>query len=109
DGYYEGPELRSNEKNEYPIGVKVEGGKYEVEVYSPDNMGKYVLAVGTIESFPLNEIINTVKTMPKLKSGFFEKSSLTAFNNKIGMFIFGPAIILLLLIGVIIYLMKRKK
>lgn len=109
DGYFDGPELRSNDKSEYPRGVMVNSGTYQIEVYSPDNIGKYVLAVGTIESFPFPEIVNTIKTLPKLKSDFFEKSALTAFSNRIGIFIFGPIIIIIVIIGGVIYFLRRKK
>jgi len=109
DGYYDGPELRSNAKGEYPKGVMADSGTYQVKVFSPDNEGKYVLAVGTIESFPPNEILNTIKTLPTLKSDFFGKSAFSAFNNKIGMFIFGPVILLIILVGVIIYAIRRHK
>jgi len=109
DGYFEGPELRSNEKPEYPKGVLVDGGSYEVEVYSPDNMGKYVLAVGTIESFPLDETINAIKTIPKLKADFFGKPAISAFATKFSLFIFGPIIGVLIVIGLIIYFVRRRK
>jgi hypothetical protein len=109
DGYYDGPELRSNPNEEYPKGVMADSGTYEVKVYSPDNEGKYVLAIGTIESFPLGEILNTIKTLPTLKSDFFGKSALSAFNNKIGMFIFGPVILLIMVAGIVMYVIRRYK
>ena len=109
DGYFDGPELRSNEKPEYPKGIMVDGGTYEIKVYSPDNIGKYVLAVGTIESFPLDETINAIKTIPKLKSDFFGKPAISAFATKFSLFIFGPIIILLATVGIIIYLVLHRK
>ena len=61
DSYFKGPE------NE----VEVEAGKYLVEVYSDDNEGKYVLAVGKEEKFSLKDILRTIYVLPKLKSQFF--------------------------------------
>jgi len=100
DYYYEGPENR----------ISVEPGIYTLKVFSPDNRGKYVLVVGEKEEFPLKEIINTVKTLPRLKKDFFGKSSLTAFFNIIGLFLFGPLIVLFVIIFfIILYKKKRHK
>lgn len=89
DNYYKGPEK------------EIEGnpGTYDIIVSSPDNKGKYVLVVGKIESFPLNEALNTLFVLPQLKKNFFNKSPLTAFFNLIGVFLL---IMLLALIGIIL-------
>lgn len=98
DHYYEGPEKK----------LLVEPGIYTLKVFSPDNQGKYVLVVGEKEEFPFEEIINTVKTLPKLKGDFFKKSPFTAFFNIIGLFIFGPIILVLVIISIVLSI-KRKK
>jgi hypothetical protein len=49
DYYFEGPEIEA----------RLGPGDYHLEVFSPDNQGKYVLSVGKIESFPLDETVNT--------------------------------------------------
>lgn len=64
----------------------VPAGAYTVVVSSPDNRGKYVLAVGKIEKFPPNEMVRTIFALPKLKK-YFGKSPLTAFFNLSGAFL----------------------
>jgi len=61
-------------------------GTYTVVVSSPDNHGKYALAVGKVEKFPPGEMIRTIGALPKLKS-YFGKSPLTAFFNLSGAFL----------------------
>jgi hypothetical protein len=77
-------------------------GSYKIQVYSPDNQGKYVLAVGDREVFPFRELIKTYLVLPRLKSEFFGKSSLSAYSNIMGIFL---VIILLitLIIAAILY------
>jgi hypothetical protein len=99
DYYYEGPDNK----------ILAESGIYKLKVFSPDNQGKYVLVVGEKEEFPLEEIINTVRTLPKLKGDFFEKSPLSAFFNMIGLFIFGPIILISIIISVFLYKRKRNR
>jgi hypothetical protein len=65
---------------------QVPAGTYIVIVSSPDNRGKYVLAVGKVEKFPLKEMARTIVTLPKLKQ-YFEKSPLTAYFNLSGIFL----------------------
>ena len=107
DNYWRGPETA-------PIGTTKEAspaGLYEIMVFSPDNTGKYSLAVGEIESFPLKEIINTVFTLPKIKSAIFDKSPFTAFFNRIGFYIFFPMLIfaaVIILIFIVIIKILRK-
>jgi hypothetical protein len=62
-------------------------GTYVVVVTSSDNAGKYALAVGKKESFPIGEIIRTIGVLPRLKKEFFGKSPLTAFFNLSGAFL----------------------
>jgi len=65
---------------------QVPAGTYLVVVSSPDNQGKYVLAVGKAEKFPLGEMARTIVTLPKLKQ-YFGKSPLTAYFNLSGLFL----------------------
>lgn len=100
DYYYEGPDNK----------ISAKPGIYNLKVFSPDDRGKYVLVVGEKEEFPLGEILNTIKVLPKLKRDFFGKSSLTAFFNMIGLFLFGPLIVLLVIIfSIILYKKKKQK
>ena len=77
DDYFRGPEYASMQ----------EAGSYEIQVSSPDNQGKYVLAVGDVEAFPLPELIKTYAVLPRLKSEFFEKSPFSAYINIMGIFL----------------------
>ncbi len=99
DWYYQGPDIKA----------QVEPGGYDIHVMSTDNLGKYVLVVGQIESFPIDEIINTIFTMPALKQDFFEKPAYTAYFNLIGLFIFGPVILVILIIILIFWFLRRRK
>lgn len=93
DAYLEGPEFVS----------EVPEGTYEVQVFNEGNQGKYVLAIGRVESFPPIEILRTLRTVPKLKRTFF--------NVFPGTFLFSPfgAIYagLLLLIGLLVAYLHR--
>lgn len=86
DYYYRGPELGINRNGGLPQGVNVNKGTYNIKVFSPDNEGKYVLVVGYKETWTVDEFINTILTLPELKSEFFEKSPFTAYFNLIGIF-----------------------
>lgn len=78
DNYFKGPELKT----------ALQPGTYQIKISNPSNLGKYVLVVGTVESFPLGEAMKALVTIPQLKVGFFEKSVLTSFNNVIGLYLF---------------------
>ena len=77
---------------------QVTPGTYTIKVSNPGNQGKYSLAIGKIESFPVNEIIKTFKAMPALKMTFFQKPRYTIFSNYVGWF-FG--ILLVIAIGLV--------
>ncbi len=77
DEYLRGPELAK----------ELSPGSYYIKVFNGENLGKYSLAVGDIESFPLLEIAKTIVILPKLKSDFFNKSVLTAYWNITGLVI----------------------
>jgi Cu+-exporting ATPase len=97
DRYFQGPEYEG----------KVGPGCYEVKVYSADNAGKYVLAVGKVESFPPSEVIRTLRTLPALKRDFFERSSLTAYWNRVGLFMLLPVAVLAGAVVLAGYLVRR--
>jgi hypothetical protein len=75
DTYLKGPEFK----------MQVAAGSYEIEVFSTQNQGKYVLAVGEVEAFGLNK--NTLKTLlilPRLKTEFFNVSALSLLRSRMG-------------------------
>lgn len=88
DAYLSGPEIE----------FTAAAGSYEIVVYNNKNQGKYALAVGKKESWPINEIWNALVVMPKIKKEFFEKAAISAYVNRIGLF-------LLLVLSVIIVLL----
>jgi hypothetical protein len=92
DYYYRGPEYSEMQ----------DPGLYEIQVYSPDNQGKYVLAVGDREAFPFRELIKAYLVLPHLKSEFFGKSPLSAYSNIMGIFA-GIMLLVTLIIAAILY------
>ena len=73
-------------------------GVYNIIVHNPDNQWKYALVVGTIESFPAKEIINTFKVMPALKMQFFEKPRYTIFWNYVWLFLLVMIIVVVVVV-----------
>lgn len=103
DKYFKGPEAK----------ISLEAGKYNLEVFSPTGKGKYVLVVGEKEEFPPKEILNALYLLPEIKTGFFGKSFLTVYFNKIGLYFLLPIVIILiavilLTIFLIRYYKKKK-
>jgi hypothetical protein len=74
----------------YLLGPEYDGqmpaGTYIVTVSSPDNAGKYALAIGKIEKFPPKEMARTIVALPQLKK-YFGKSPWTAYFNLSGLFL----------------------
>lgn len=106
-GFYE--KFAGDEYLQWPLWERQVGsGVYTIIISNPGNQGKYSLAIGKIESFPLNEIIKTLKVLPILKTQFFDTSARAIFQWLIVQMITGTFIILLLLILAIIFLIRRK-
>jgi hypothetical protein len=63
DNYMMGPEARFD----------LDKGVYLIKVMNDKNYGRYTLAAGEKESFPLTEIIRVIFTLPKIKKDFFNK------------------------------------
>lgn len=109
DDYFEGPELSAGEEDGLPQGVEAEAGTYVLKVFSPDNQGKYVLVVGEKEEFPLNEMINTLVSLLRLKK-FFDKSPWQVLTAPIVLrFLVLPLISLIALVLIIFFLVRRKR
>lgn len=70
--YWQGPEYKA----------EVTAGQYTLKVSSPENIGRYSLAVGETEFFDKNEGMSAIKMIPNLKLNFFNESPIT--------FIFSP-------------------
>ena len=97
DRYLMGPEYRQ----------EVPAGHYDVIVSSPDNLGKYVLAVGENESFSMSEVLRTMTTMVAVKH-YFGKSAIAVLES---LFVSVPLAAVLLTIGAAIglILLRRRR
>lgn len=88
DYYLKGPEFEN----------KVSAGKYKIEVFSPENLGKYVLVVGKNEKFDAIGILNVFWQVPFLKIKFF--------NSAVWQFFFTPFFIAgVAVIGVVLIIL----
>jgi len=100
DYYLKGPELDK----------KISAGKYKIEVYSKDNQGKYVLAVGKKEAYNVQSIANVYWQLPYLKLTFFKTSVLQFFLTPFGIggvATIGALLIFLALINYLVALIKK--
>jgi len=94
DYYLKGPELDQ----------QLPAGKYKIEVYSKDNLGKYVLTVGKTESFDAKSIFNVYWQLPFLKITFFKTSVLQFFLTPFGIAGVGALGALLIFFALIYYI-----
>jgi len=109
DYYLKGPEFTQ----------QVPAGKYRIEIYSDatkpsdepgveenlgSNQGKYVLAVGKIESFDIPTTLNVYWQLPLLKLTFFKTSVLQFFLTPFGIWGITALGVLLILWAIIYYL-----
>lgn len=99
DLYYQWPEFER----------QVASWEYYIKIYSPDNIWKYALAVWKLEKWPLNEVWNTFKVLPTLKSYFFEKPIITMFFNYIWLSLFFLIVFVVLITLLINKLIKKFK
>ncbi|MBI5459771.1 hypothetical protein [Methanobacterium sp.] len=74
DYYLKGPEAT----------LEVPAGVYNIRVFNSQNQGKYSIAIGKNESFPANEAITALFTLPLLKEQFFGKLVTTLFFEILG-------------------------
>lgn len=94
DYYYKGPEFDQI----------LPAGSYRVDVYSGDNQGKYILAIGKIENFTFQNSYNIIGILQNLKVNFFNTSPFTLIITIFGAVYFS----IILLIAIIVWLIYRK-
>lgn len=94
DYYLKGPEWEK----------KVPAGEYKIRVFSSDNFGKYVLAVGRTEYFDAKSVLNIYWQLPMLKIAFFNTSVLEFFLTPFGIAGVGFLGAMLILVLFIYYL-----
>lgn len=74
DTYWMGPEYKA----------RAEAGTYEIRVSSPDNAGKYSLAIGETEAFGGTEGLRALTVIPELKRDFFNESPVGFIRSPFG-------------------------
>lgn len=94
DWYLKGPEFEK----------QVLAGKYKIEIFSADNAGKYVLAIGKTESFDAKSLINVYWQLPLLKIAFFKTSVLQFFLTPFGIGLIGLIGALIIFVAFIYFL-----
>lgn len=85
---------------------QVSAWTYTIIVSNKDNQGKYSLAIGKIESFPIGEWLKTIVRLPGLKIHFFDKSFFAIFEGRIIQFWTLGILIVLALIAIAIRTVK---
>lgn len=75
DNYLKGPEVTE----------QLPAGTYFIKVFNAENQGKYNIAIGDIESFPLDETLKALVTIPLLKEQFFGKPVTILFLEFLGL------------------------
>lgn len=93
DWYMKGPEFEK----------QLVAGSYSIIISGNGDKGKYVLATGKKEEFPLPETVNALQTIPKLKNEFLGSGAPSFALSVMG----GAYIIFLLLVGFISGMLVR--
>lgn len=83
DWYWRGPSFNEN----------IPAGKYKIIVKNPNNTGKYALAIGEIESFPIDEFPTMVKELYLVKTKFFNEPWHGIFNGVVGKYLLVIAVL----------------
>lgn len=85
DYYLKGPEVTE----------QLPAGDYYIKIFNAENQGKYNIAVGEIESFPVDESLKALVTIPILKEQFFGKPVTKLFLEFLGLiFALGSTMVL---------------
>jgi hypothetical protein len=69
--YWVGPEVGAEFKSDRVFTA----GTYYIRVFNADNAGRYVLAVGDVESFPIDVVIKTMIMLPGINRDFWDNVS----------------------------------
>jgi hypothetical protein len=89
DYYLKGPEFTE----------QLPAGTYYIKIFNAANQGKYNIAVGDIESFPLDESLKALITIPILKQQFFGKPVTKLFIEFLGLILaLGSTMVLYLML-----------
>lgn len=96
DWYWAGPEFEH----------EMTAGNYSIKVYSPDNSGRYALAVGKTEQFPLSEGLKFIILLPKLKTRFFDKDFFSVFEGLIMKYVTAGFFLFVIFVFFIVFLVR---
>jgi len=69
--YWVGPEIGADFKSDRVFAA----GTYYIRVFNAENAGRYVQAVGDVESFPIDVIVKTMVVMPGINRDFWDNVS----------------------------------
>ena len=97
DWYWKGPAFKK----------QFSAGTYNIIVSNPDNIGKYSLAIGELESFPINTFIHTIKELFFIKTKFFNEPWYGIFYGIIGKYLLFSSLILVIILIFVIRLILR--
>ena len=97
DWYWQGPSF----KNVVPAGT------YDIVVSNSNNIGRYSLAIGEIESFPANDFFNTIQQLYSIKTKFFNEPWYGIFYGIIGRYLLSSLVILVFVLVTLIYFCAR--
>lgn len=93
DWYWKGPSFNEN----------IPAGKYNIIVSNPSNTGKYALAIGDIESFPISKFPLIVKELYLVKTKFFNEPWYGVFYGIVGKYLLLSSIISFIILMAILW------
>jgi len=85
----------------------VPAGTYNIIISNRNNIGKYSLAIGETESFPISKFINTIQQLYSVKTKFFNEPWYGIFYGVIGRYLLFSSIILIIIVCFFIYYAKQ--
>ena len=97
DWYWQGPELR----------MRLSTGTYTITVQNSSRSGKYVLATGEDEAFPLGEMLHTLKELYLVKTKFFEEPWYSIYGGVVGRYLIYTSFVVLLIAAMIVWIVVR--
>jgi hypothetical protein len=98
DWYWRGPSFNQ----------EIPAGKYRMIVSNTENTGKYSLAIGDIESFPIKKFPQIIKELYLVKTKFFNEPWYGIYYGIIGKYLLAISIIATLIIVGLFYLIIRR-
>jgi hypothetical protein len=101
DWYWQGPELK----------MQLPPGRYVIIVQNPTRSGKYVLAIGEDESFPLREMLQTLKELYWVKTRFFDEPWYGIYRGIVGRYLMytslAISIVILVVAGMVVWVVRK--